>query len=254
MPLRRVTLNDLAIVDHATMDGVDVYPALTQRLVDDAYPFLVAAPQGGTEDWARVLFLNLTYWGGEGDVLCDDAIAADVVAHVGWHHAIAQTLHPTGPPTVSALAFGEAVASAFDIYLIGHLLKQSLHTELLATAVPRIRDVALDSGLDEDAVDNLLIDIAADPEAAFESLRALLFDVTRALVDCTTVEQGADVLDAVREHRFACLLHHFEVSNWVLHMQARGRRQPDSATQALDEAMRASSSPLMHLSRVCALL
>ena len=251
MSLRSVGLDELEVRDVEAVRGIGVYEPLAQRLRDDDYRFLVAAPEDRTEDWARVLFLNLTYWNGEGDVLAEDAIAADVVAHVAWHHVIAHALHPDGEPTVAALAFGEAVASAFDVYLIGRNLQRGTDADLLHTAMPRLREVALDAGLDDDEVDALFQAIALDPDAAFENLRALLFDVTCALVACDDVHGAVRVLDEVRGHRFAPFLHHFEVSNWVLHMQARGRRDDDPAVTALDDALRAASVSLDVLTERC---
>ncbi len=72
---------------------------------------------GTTISWDRALFLNLTFWNGaEGaDVLCDEHIAADVVAYVVWHYVVGRQLDSAGSP--AALFLAEAIASAFDLYL-----------------------------------------------------------------------------------------------------------------------------------------
>jgi hypothetical protein len=84
---RTVSLDELTIDDEPSLRSVALYGRLKQALRRAGYRFSIPAA-GATASWDRVLFLNLTYWGGPlaGDFLCDDHIAGDVVAHVAWHH------------------------------------------------------------------------------------------------------------------------------------------------------------------------
>lgn len=255
MSFRSLLLSELEIHDERTFRSVALYGRLKERLLADGYRFAVAAPVGESENWARVLFLNLTYWKGVagGDLLAEDAIEADVVAHVGWHHAVGALLAQQGvAPSSDALLFAEAVASAFDLYLLGRVFGRTDESEFLESAVPAITDVAMDAGLSEAEVEALFLGVVNDPEGAFESLRVLLFDVATALVGCSSVEQAAAVLDAVQEHPYAPFLHHYELSNWVLYAQAHGgSREADPAVRALDAALRAAPVSLELLALRC---
>lgn len=243
MALHRARLSELTIRDERTFRHIALYERLKQRLLDDGYTFRVAAEPGGAEDWARALFLNLTYWKGDGgdDVLAEWALDADVVAHAAWHHAVGALLAQDGPPSADALLFGEAVASAFDLYLLGRTFGRTRSSTFLDSAVPALIEAAMNAGLDEQAADALIQGVVDDPDAAFESLRALLFDVTTALVGCRDVDAAAAVLASVREHPFEPILHHYELSNWVLYAQAHSSSvAPDARVRALDAAMRAA--------------
>ena len=85
------------------------------------------------------------------------------------------------PRPPAALFFAEAIASAFDLYLVGRLLPNAPDADFIATQVPIMSDCAQAAGLSEAAFAALLEDVARAPEAAFEELRALLFDAANAL-------------------------------------------------------------------------
>src|SRR5947207_800035 len=128
MPLQTVTLEHLTIDDERSFASVALYVRLKEALRRSRHRFLVPDDiEGGGMSWDRALFLNLTFWqGGDGaDVLCNDHIAADVVAHVAWHAVISDRLTAAagdGPADPTALIFAESIASAFDLYLVGRLL------------------------------------------------------------------------------------------------------------------------------------
>jgi hypothetical protein len=216
----------------------------------DGYRFRV--PEVGHPSWDRALFLNLTFWDAaeQGDVLTEAALPADVVAHVAWHHLARRAL---GPAAASAdgLFLGESIASAFDLYLVGRLLGHAPDAQFLETQVPAMGEVAQAAGLPEDRFEALLQEVAADPDRAFELLRELLFDAATALVGCTDVDAAARSLDAFEDHRFGPLLHHYELSNWILYARAHAptRLAPDPAVRAVDAALRASLDPLERLAR-----
>lgn len=255
MPLRPAKLADLEIRDEATFRHLPLYGRLKQRLVDDGYRFLVAGEEGQNEDWARVLFLNLTFWQGAAgdDVLAEAAIDADVVAHVAWHHLIRARLAELGcADSADAHFFGEAVASAFDLYLVGASLGRSRSAGFLDTAVPAMTEVAYNAGLEEDEAAELVTGAADDPGRAFEDLRALLFDVTTALLPCAGVAEATDTLERFRDRRFAPLLHHFELSNWLLYARAHGLpAAPVEAIRAWDAELRAAPSSVDALVARC---
>ena len=66
--------------------------------------------------------------------------------------------------------------------------------------------------------------VSRDPERAFEDLRTMLFDAASALVRCAGHADAAAALDGFSGNRFGQLLHHYELSNWILY--ARAYAQP----------------------------
>ena len=245
------TIDDLSIDDEASLRHVALYADLKEVLRRAEYRFRVL-PETAPARWDRALFLNLTFWGsrGGGDVLVDDHIAADVVAHVAWHHlaasAFAREDAPYAAPSAAALFLGEAIASAFDVYLVGRLLGHAPRSSFLETQVPAMAESADAAGLSAKGFASLLRGVAAAPERAFEDLRELLSDVTSALFACTGADEALAVLAGFEAHRFAPLLHRYELSNWVLYARAYASRtlRSDRRVVAFDRALRRKKVPL----------
>lgn len=235
------TLDELTIRDERSFRHVELYADLKEVLRRAAYSFRVL-PKSPTPRADRALLVNLTFWGAGdgGDVLIDDHIDADVVAHAAWHHLAARAMAGTvgTRPSVDGLFLGEAVASAFDIYLVGRLLGHAPQSAFLDTQVPAMAEAADAAGLSEDEFEEMLQGIAADPDGAFTDLRELLFDATAALFACHAPEEAHLALAAFDTHRFTSLLHHYELSNWVLYARAYGNRDNDPRARAVDHALR----------------
>jgi hypothetical protein len=244
------SLRALTIEDERAVGHVEVYGELKAVLLRDGYRFRVL-PKAQQGRWDRALLLNLTFWGASegGDVLCERSIPADVVAHVAWHHLAAKALGP-GPLSPSALFLGEAIASAFDLYLVGRLLGRRGRSSFLDAQVPAMAETAAAAGLDAAGFRALLESIAADPAAAFESLRRLLFDTASALFECDGAEAAHRVLARADKHPLAPLLHRYELSNWVLYARAYGARgkAQRKAALAVDAALRDATVSLEWLS------
>jgi hypothetical protein len=254
MPLRSLLLDELTIDDEASFRGIAIYLRLKEVLRRSRHKFKLAAV-GENASWDRVLFLNLTFWSSsdEASVLCDEHIAPDVVAHTALHHVVGAALarvSAPGAPSPAALLFAEAIASAFDLYLVGRLVATAPDSEFVTTQVPVMAEAAEQAGVDEAAFARLLEGVTAAPERAFEDLRALLVDAGTALLACADAEEAHATLERFRGHRFAPLIHHYELSNWILYTRAyaRGlRREPegsDDAVHALDRTLRACPDSL----------
>lgn len=170
-------------------------------------------------------------------MLVDERLAADVVTHVAWHHLGTAALGAAAT-TPEGLSFNEAIASAFDVYLVGRLLGVAPRSSFLETQVPAMAEAAFDAGLTAAKFDALLRRIAKAPERAFEDLRELLFDATLALLDCHDVEGAMAALAKFDAHPYAALLHHYEVSNWVLFARAYGKKGSAKKVLALDAKLR----------------
>lgn len=253
--LQQLPLTRLRIRDERAFGQVPLYATLKKRLIADDYRFRVPAVGEPTPSWARVLFLNLTYWNAAeaGDVLPDASIDADIVAHAAWHHVVRQALGGADRPSAEALLFGEAVASAFDLYLVGILLRRAPRAAFLRTQVPAMARVAEDASLDAAGFAALLDAVADDPARAFEDLRALLYEVTLALVRQDGVDAGEATLAAVEGHRFSALLHHYELTTWVLYARAYagGAQEADEVVRELHDTMRAAPQSLEWLAARC---
>ena len=133
MPLRSLALDELKIDDEASFKHVAIYHRLKEALRKSEHRFKVAGV-GENASWDRVLFLNLTFWSSADDasVLCDDHIAPDEIAHTALHHVVGREVarvSASGAPSPAALLFSEAIASAFDLYLVGRLLPNAPKSE-----------------------------------------------------------------------------------------------------------------------------
>jgi hypothetical protein len=254
LQFRLATLDDLTIDDRSSFSGVAVYGRLEAIVRRTRHPFRI--PEAGrTASWDRALFLNLTYWtAGEGaDVLCDDHIPADVVAHVGWHEVVSRELagrqpaaapplgaSPPSAPSAGAMFLAESIASAFDLYLLGRLLPNAPECDFVTSQVPLMAECAADAGMPDPVFSEMLEAVVRDPERAFEDLRALLFDAAIALLTCPGVTEAQAVLDGLADRRFAPLLHHYQLSNWILYARAYAARPlgSDPAATEVDRALR----------------
>lgn len=227
--MRTVSLDELTIDDERSVRGVALYDRLKQALRRSDHRFQIPAA-GAQVGWDRALFLNLTYWNGAhaADVLCDEHIPADVVAHVAWHQVVSRQLARRAAasggappaPTAEALFFAESIASAFDLYLVGRLLLIEPDSDFITTQVPLMAECAQEAGLPEGAFAAMMQEVAADPERAFEDLRALLLDAVNALFACAGAAEAQAALERLGGHRFAPLLHHYQLSNWILYGRA----------------------------------
>jgi hypothetical protein len=237
--LRRTLISELTIDDEESFEHVGLYAELKDALIAADYRFAVCEPGHRDAFWGRALFLNLTFWGGDADVLVDKRVPADVIAHAAWHHLAGRAL---GSASAEALLMGEAIASAFDLYLVGRLVGHVDESGFLDTQVPAMSEAAMDAGLYEDDFELLLNGVAQDPERAFEDLRQLLVDAANLLLATTSMDDASARLSSLGERRFYPLLHHYELSNWILHARARfpGAPTADPKVRDLDAQLRAA--------------
>ncbi len=248
-PFRLLSLDELVIEDERAFRGVPLHAELADVLRRAKYRFRVVGEEGRAD---HALLLNLTYWSVDagGDVLASPKIPADVVAHVAWHHLAHRALPQKGKkPSSDALFLGESIASAYDVYLVGTLLRHARRSSFLDSQVPRMADVAEAAGLDKRGFQQMLAELASAPEIAFGDLRTLLFETTDALFRAKDADEAARVLAAAGEHPFGPLLHHYELSNWVLYARAYADPRPDRAARALHAQLRDADEPVALLAR-----
>ncbi len=243
--ITRVSLAELDIVDAESFRHVSLYGDLRDVLTRSGYTFRVLGGPRATFD--RALALNLTFWSArdEGDVLTEPRLEADVVAHVAWHHLAARRMPARdGRASVQAMFVGEAIASAFDVYLVGRLLGHAPASSFLETQVPLMTDTAAAAGASDDEIEQLLSSLADDPDAAFATLYALLVDASSAMFSARDADDAAERLAALDDRPLAALLHRFELSSWALYARAYGDPTHDPRAAEIDDALRAARVPL----------
>jgi hypothetical protein len=258
---RTLGIDDLRVEDARAFAAVPLHAELTAVLRRARYRFRVL-PQAkrGVPRGDHALLLNLTYWNADagGDVLASTTIPADVVAHVAWHHLAHVALarpskkgetRSAAKPFADALFLGESIASAYDLFMVGALLRGSSarRSSFLESQVPRIAEVAQAAGVPARAFERMLGEVAAAPERAFGQLRTLLFDTTSALFHASSAGEAVAILAAAEARPFGALLHHYELSNWVLYARAYGDARPDKAARAVDLALRDADDPIAWL-------
>lgn len=230
-----VSIDELTIDDELSFRHVALYGELKEVLRGCGYRFRILPPRFA-QRWDLALLLNLTFWQAamRGDVLVDRHLPADVLAHAAWHHLADRALagEHGEAPSADALLLGEAIASAFDLYLVGRLLGHSPESTFLSTQVPAMAEAAAAAGMSAGDFEEMLLEIARDPEAAFADLRELLSDATAALLACDSAEAAIVALAGFDTHRFASLLHHYELSNWILHARVHGRSSAEAEARA----------------------
>ncbi len=256
MSLISRSLDELTIDDEGAVVRLPVYARLKEVVRNSNVRFLVPEPGAAPPvSWDRALFLNLTFWDGRdgADVLCEEHIPADVVAHVAWHHVVGREIGRIAgagvPAGAAALFFAESIASAFDIYLVGRLVATAPDSEFITTQLPIMAEAGELAGLPAAGFAALIEDVAGQPERAFEELRALLLDAVTALLPCRGAREAQSVLESFAGRRFEPLLHHFQLSNWILYARAYAGSSPvsDAAVRQLDATLRQSPDALAWL-------
>lgn len=237
--LRSMTIDQLTLEDEASFRHVGLYRDLKAQLVADGYRVRIM-PEDRPR-WDHALLLNLAFWDarGGGDLLVDEVLPADVVCHIAWHHLASKALADGQQPlSAQALLLGESVASAFDLYLVGRLLGHSPDSTFLETQLPAMADAAEGAGVSNSEFEALMESVRSNPEQAFEELRQLIYDVVTDMLHARTAEEALQALLRREGHRFGCLLHHYELANWLLHARMAPVNQSAATAERIDQAMR----------------
>ena len=236
MAVSRVSLRDLHIEDEVAYRHVGLYAELKAVMARPHVTFGVLDASSAGRDDAQLL--NLAFWqpGDVAEVLSEPVITADQLMHNAWH-VLAQDAFGEAAGSAHGLLLAEAIASAFDIYLVGRLLGHSPDAQFLQTQVPAMADAAAEAGMDDDGFASLLQRAASEPEACFDALQQLLFTVAKELAAATGIDAADDVLQAHRGHPFAPLLHHYELVTWVLYARCYGSDSDTAAVEQIQAAM-----------------
>ncbi|MBM4356606.1 MAG: hypothetical protein FJ096_00695 [Deltaproteobacteria bacterium] len=240
------SLAELTLVDEGSFRHVGLYRELKRKMTACDLRFLVPTAASRLDRPDAVTLLNLAFWSPDdvAEVLVDEVLTADQLAHNAWHRLAHDALGDHAR-TADGMLFAESIASAFDVYLVGRLVGHAPDSEFLETQVPAMHDAAEAAGLDDAAFEGLVARMQAEPERSFEELRQLLFDTATALVPAVDIHQAAAILASATSHPMAALLHHYELPTWVLYARAYGSSTtPCDAVRALDHELREATDSL----------
>jgi len=244
--LNRVPLSEIELVDLDLYGHVAEIEMLLAFAKKQGITFATVDEDGPAEDEARLL--NLAFWhpGGVAEILDEPYLTADQLAHNTWHVA-AEAALGDGAKTIAGLLLAEAVASAFDVYLVGRLVGHHPDAPFLESQVPAMRDAALAAGRSEAEIEALVTRFVDTPEASFGELWALLYDVSLALVRAGDADAAATILRERRDDPLAALLHHYELPTWVLFARAYGEGDTSPSVNAAETAIRNADDPVRWL-------
>ena len=247
MPVPLTAFADLEITDEEAFTRLPLYQRLRAALIDDGVCFHVAEGAIAHGDAARVL--NLAYWdpAADAEVLCDASLSADQLAHNAWHRIAYEKLGAAAS-SPAGLLLAESIASASDIYWVGRLIGHVEASDFLETQVPAMTDAAFAAGFEEADVERLFSEAAQDPPRAFEALRQLLFDTSMRLFGAGSLADASRGLSEAAEHQMGPLLHHYELSTWVLFNRAYADTSaPDEEARRVDAELRGAPDPMRWL-------
>lgn len=243
-------LGDLEIVDDELLQAVPHYDVLKAVVAASGVAFRVM-PEEASARSDQALLLNVVFWDASlvDDVIERPAVGAYSLPHIAWHYLASRELRRAGSAALSvdAQILGEAIASAFDLFTLGHLLRAAPTHALTKALVDGVQGPALAAGRSLDVLRGLLAGVRDEPEAAFADLRELLFVATRALYDAETSSDAFEVLQQVDEHPLGCVFFRHRVADWLLQIRASKGAAEDPETQAFAAALGEQPAPIAWL-------
>jgi hypothetical protein len=164
------------------------------------------------ESRGRARLLNLIDWqvSSGHEYLDGDAIFADQVLHVGLHHAVDATLGKSA----AAMLYGEALASASDLYALGLLSKAGEETDFVADTMESFGAFYEMYG-EEAQLERLLQKVTRKPYDAMLEVCNFLYQTLLPLLYPEQQETAITTLEKAESSHLYPLLHHFNTSNWV---------------------------------------
>lgn len=247
--LESKTLNQLTLHDEKSFRHVGLYDRLKEAMASRNMRFHVLENAKSLGGGDAVRLLNLAFWdpSAHAEVLDEPELEADQLMHNAWH-VIAREACGEDHQSADALLLGEAIASAFDVYLIGRTLGHAPDSSFLESQIAAMSYASEAAGWTEKQFSGLLERMSREPEKAFEELRQLLFDVSSELVAAPDLHSAASVLASHRDHPMFPLLHHYELPTWVLYARSYATTCDHvEKVRAFDRAMREAEDAIAWL-------
>jgi hypothetical protein len=242
-------LDELDVHEQPALRKVPYYEELKEVLRQGRVPFRLF-PEASRARADHALLLNVVFWdaGAVDDIIERPLVGAYSIPHIAWHYLTARALAPApGRLSAGGWVLGESIASAFDLFLLGHLLREDPGAPTARVIVDRLHAAVLRAGGSDDQMRSLAGGARDDPEAAFADLRELLFVGTQALLECERSDDAFAVLRQIDAQPLGCLFHAYRVADWVLQVKASGAKRDDEAVDRLDAELRAQRAPVAWL-------
>lgn len=231
MSLKNLTIFDLEI--YQSLDLKNLMPLVLETLKDHHY-----CGFSNSRGLARIINLiqweaaeTTEYFDGEG-------IYFDQALHAAIHHVM--DLQPNANNPFAMLA-AECLASASDLFLLGTLSQAGQETDFLIDTMDSFYSYyELYCGEDQDPLKNLLNEVVENPLKTMSDVASYLYTFTSPLLYNEPHIQ--DLLD-LQENDFYPLIHHYNISNWVLNIRNRFPQPQDpilapSFPQNFDELLK----------------
>ena len=223
------------------LEDLEVYEAETYRkanikLLDYAHLLLSqmqtkAILFADSKGIARIA--NLLLWeAGKGQEFIDGhGIYADQLIHSAIHQLLEHVLGSKHPLN---MLFAECLASASDIYLLGKLSQAGQETDFLHDTLESYGSYyELYAHQDEDFVTTLNA-IRRKPFETMIALADYLFEFCEPLLYPQTVRDSTLPLVMAERCHFYPLVHHYNISNWILTIRGKHAKPPSAPPAALD--------------------
>ena len=216
-----LALSDLAI------DEADAFRRAGIDLLDAALPLLknhrfIVTPGKGL---ARLA--DLLNW--RAGALCEHidrrGVSADQVIHFAIHHVLDQNLEENHP---GAVLLAECLASASDLYLLGKLSQAGEETAFLSDTIESMCSYYEMYAAEPDHLEQFFAAFLENPFETMVETACFLFHFGAAFLKS---EPDLAVLTRFSENARYPLVHHYNLTNWILTIRARF---PDHKTENLD--------------------
>lgn len=151
---------------------------------------------------------NLEYLDGEG-------VLADQIIHFAVHHVMNRFNQCN---TAKGMLFAECMASAADVYLVGKLSQAGEETDFLQDTLESFSTYYEMYAVDETHLELMLSTILEQPFKAMMDLANYLFQFGSALLGA---QPDLEKLIQLQEHFSYPLVHHYNISNWILTIRSK---------------------------------
>ncbi|MDJ0842186.1 MAG: hypothetical protein QNK37_37140 [Acidobacteriota bacterium] len=168
----------------------------------------------------RARLANLLSWQVDEclEYLDGDDLTTDQVVHFGLHQF---AHHRLGSKHPHAVLFAETLASSADIYLLGKLAQAGMEPDFIHETLESFGFYYETYGDDAGHMEQLLSDLTTDPFGAMVTVGNYLFNFCTPLLYPASSDEPANILAVLQPHAYYPLVHHYNVTNWVLAIRAQ---------------------------------
>jgi hypothetical protein len=161
--------------------------------------------------------LNLLCWDAASgtEFLDDQEMPADQAIHMAIHQVIERDLGSTTP---EHMLLAETIASASDLYLLGKLAKAGEETAFVTETMESFSFYYETYAAKAEHLETLLQAVLTSPFMAMSQVADFLFETGLLLFQPLS---NAEALRACTAHAFYPLIHHYNITNWIMAIRER---------------------------------